>query len=202
MGIGYASRNRQERKGGVRWNRLSNRCQTIRSSPLLGFRQGVQRWLGEDRCGAPPLRIVPTHPASSRSGCCTRGCTRSCSSVSSIAEPAKTPTQCGGGGIRTHGELAPSVVFKMAVRRLRTSASQCSRTFSAFAVPTHPSSSRVVSTRWLYAWRTGREYVDERQAGTDEWTRPRVASRRRGGARACDPHLLVRLVVRLRFGST
>src|SRR6266542_1303867 len=108
MGIGYASRNRQERKGGVRWNRLSNRCQTIRSSPLLGFRQGVQRWLGEDRCGAPPLRIVPTHPASSRSGCCTRVCTRSCSSVSSIAEPAKTPTQCGGGGSRTHGELAPS----------------------------------------------------------------------------------------------
>src|SRR6266511_1633320 len=76
---------------------------------------GRERWLGEDCCGAPPLRIVPTHPASSRSGGCTRGCARSCSSVSSIAEPAKTPTKCGGGGIRTHGSLAAPAVFKMAV---------------------------------------------------------------------------------------
>src|SRR2546422_9732506 len=30
--------------------------------------------------------------------------------------------------------------------------SECSRTFSPFAVPTRPASSRLISTRWLYAW--------------------------------------------------
>ena len=65
MGIVYASRNRQERKGGVRWNRLSNRCQTIRSSPLLGFRQGVKD--GSARTAAEHLpsgscRLIPLRP--------------------------------------------------------------------------------------------------------------------------------------------
>src|SRR5438132_12843373 len=36
------------------------------------------------------------------------------SSPLSIEKSAKTPTKCGGGGIRTHGELAPSAVFKTA----------------------------------------------------------------------------------------
>jgi len=202
MGIVYASRNRQERKGGVRWNRLSNRCQRIRSSPLLGFRQGVKD--GSARTAAEHLpsgscRLIPLRPGPVAVRVAVQG--RARQFLRSL-NPRKRQHSAEGVGFDPTESLRPQRFSRWPSGDSEPRTSQCSRTFSAFAVPTHPSSSRVVSTRWLYAWRTGREYVDERQAGTDEWTRPRVASRRRGGARACDPHLLVRLVVRLRFGST
>src|SRR5436309_16115706 len=77
------------------------------------------------------------------------------------------------GGIRTHGELAPSAVFKMAVE-LRES--ERFRVFSNVRLvrrPTRPALSRLVSTRWLYTWLY-------RPAPSDARQPPHLATRWRG----------------------
>src|SRR5579859_6528828 len=58
--------------------------------------------------------LVLTRPVSSRPGGCTRGCTEHRASARPSQKRANSRTKCGGGGIRTHGELAPTAVFKTA----------------------------------------------------------------------------------------